>query len=131
MSAADLSAVYRDYLRCLNERRWSDLDEYVADDLSYNGNRMTLADYRALLDADTRATPDLQYQPELLVADGDMVACRLHFQCTPRHTFLGIEPTGEQVCFAEHVFYRFDGRRIVEVWSLIDKDAIREQLSGG
>ncbi|WP_232375429.1 ester cyclase [Mycolicibacterium baixiangningiae] len=30
--------------------------------------------------------------------------------------------------FAEHVFYRFRAERIVEVWSLIDKEAIREQL---
>lgn len=31
--------------------------------------------------------------------------------------------------FAEHVFHRFENQRIVEVWSVIDKEAIREQLS--
>jgi len=35
----------------------------------------------------------------------------------------------EQVAFPEHVFYRFDEWRIVEVWSVIDKEAIREQIS--
>ena len=43
--------------------------------------------------------------------------------------FLGYEPTGERVSFPEHVFYRFDNRQIVEVWSVIDKAAIGEQLS--
>lgn len=90
---------------------------------------MTLADYRALLKEDTRATPDLRFNSELLLADGDTVACRLHFRCTPQQEFLGFEPTGKQVSFAEHVFYRFENQLIVEVWSVIDKDAIREQLS--
>ena len=31
---------------------------------------------------------------------------------------------------AEHVFYRFDSQQIVEVWSLIDKETIREQITG-
>ncbi|MGE2719147.1 ester cyclase [Mycolicibacterium celeriflavum] len=126
--AAPLSTVYRDYLRCLNERRWSELGTFVADRLSYNGKQFTLADYRALLEADTTATPDLQFNPEIIVADDEFVACRLSFRATPRHTFLGIEPTGTQVSFAEHVFYRFEGQRIVEVWSLIDKEAVREQM---
>jgi len=127
--ADDLVAVYRDYLACLNERRWDDLGEFVADELSYNRRRLTLADYRALLDADTTATPDLRYRAEHLLADGDLVACRLWFECVPRQRFLGIEPTGVRVSFAEHVFYRFRQRRIVDVWSLIDKDAVREQMS--
>jgi predicted ester cyclase len=36
----------------------------------------------------------------------------------------------DKVSFPEHVFYRFDDRRIVEVWSVIDKQAVREQVSG-
>jgi predicted ester cyclase len=128
MSEGDLLAVYRDYLRCLNERQWPKLGQFVADQLSYNGRRMSLRDYRAMLEADVDAIPDLQFVPELLLADDHVVACRLFFQCNPRHTFLGFEPTGSQVAFPEHVFYRFDDRRIVEVWSVIDKQAIREQL---
>lgn len=128
MRERDLSAVYREYLRCLNERRWSDLGVFVADRLSYNGKHMALTDYRALLEADTTATPDLRFNPEILLADDRFVACRLYFRCTPQRTFLGIEPTGAQVSFAEHVFYRFEAQRIVEVWSLIDKDSVREQM---
>lgn len=127
----DLLAVYRDYLQCLNERRWPDLGEYVADHLSYNENDMSLADYRAMLEADVHAIPDLHFHAELLLADDHIVACRLHFRCNPRHAFLGFEPPGREVSFAEHVFYRFDDRRIVEVWSVIDKEAIREQLARG
>ena len=129
MTEPDLLAAYHGYLACLNERQWTRLGEYVADQLSYNGRHMTLDDYRAMLEGDTRAIPDLQFHPELLVADDRVVACRLYFRCTPRHAFQGFEPTGRQVEFAEHVFYRFRERRIVEVWSLIDKETIRDQVS--
>jgi len=124
----DLSAVYRHYLACLNERQWSRLGEFVADQLSYNGQPMTLGDYATMLKGDVEAIPDLAFHPDVLLAEGDVVACRLFFRCTPRHAFLGFEPPGGEVEFAEHVFYRFAEQRIVEVWSVIDKHAIGEQL---
>lgn len=129
MTEHDLLTIYRGYLACLNERRWSRLGEYVAVDVSYNGGRLTLAGYRAMLEADTHAIPDLQFHPELLLADDHVVACRLYFRCHPQHAFLGFEPTGGPISFAENVFYRFDEGRIAEVWSVIDKEAIREQVS--
>lgn len=131
MSQGDLTAVYRDYLQCLNQRQWPRLGDFVSAQLSYNGQRMSLQDYRTMLEADVNAIPDLHFHPEVLLADDYVVACRLFFQCTPRQTFLGFEPTGSQISFPEHVFYRFDNRQIVEVWSVIDREAIRKQLSGG
>jgi predicted ester cyclase len=128
MAERELTTVYRAYLECLNERRWSDLGAYVAGELSYNGRRMTLGDYRAMLVADTHSIPDLRFDADIVVAADETVACRLFFRCTPVSTFLGIEPTGGPLSFAEHVFYRFDGGRIVEVWSVIDKESIREQV---
>ena len=127
MQDDNLLETYRSYLGCLNDRRWSALGEYVADDVVHNGRALGLSGYRAMLESDTRAIPDLEFVPEILLADGHVVSCRLFFQCTPQHEFLGFEPTGQRVSFAEHVFYRFDGGRISEVHSLIDRDAVRQQ----
>jgi predicted ester cyclase len=129
MDDGDSLGLYRDYLTCLNERRWVDLGRFVADEVVHNGRPLGVAGYRAMLEADTHAVPDLQFIPAILIADGRTVACRLAFECTPQHTFLGFEPTGEPISFVEHVFYRFEDRRIIEGWSLIDREAIREQLS--
>lgn len=129
MTERDLLTVYRDYLACLNERHWDALGQFVGDDVVYNGVRVGLSGYRAMLEGDAAAIPDLQFVPEILIADDRVVSCRLFFQCTPRDAFLGFEPTGQRVSFAEHVFYRFEKGRIVEVWSLIDKEAVREQIS--
>lgn len=128
--SGDLLQVYRDYLACLNERRWDDLAQFVAEEVVHNGQRLGLSGYRAMLVADTDAIPDLEFTPDILLADDRVVSCRLFFQCTPQQAFLGFEPTGGRVSFPEHVFYAFDNRQIVEVWSVIDKEAICEQLSG-
>ncbi len=72
--------VYRDYLTCLNERRWDDLGRFVADEVRRNGERLGLDGYRTMLEADVRAIPDLQFVPEILIADEHVVSCRLFFQ---------------------------------------------------
>ena len=51
------------------------------------------------------------------------------FDRTPRQRFLGIDAAGRRVSFAEHVFYRFRENRIEQVWSVIDTDGIRRQLT--
>jgi predicted ester cyclase len=129
MTTGSLTVIYYSYLQCLNERRWNGLGEFVCEELSYNQKPLSLAEYRAMLVADADAIPDLRYEAEVIVVDGDFVACRLAFRCTPRATFLGFEPTGMPVSFAEHVFYRFSDGKISEVWSLIDRDAIAAQIA--
>jgi predicted ester cyclase len=128
MTNADLETRYRAYLDVLNERRLDDLVHFVQDELSYNGKTMTRRQYQDMLAADIIAIPDLVFDAQIIVASGDRVACRLVFDCTPRHEFLGFSPNGERVCFAEHVFYHFREGRIAAVSSLIDRPAIEAQL---
>ena len=66
----------------------------------HNQGPIGLTGYRAMLEADTAAISDLQFFAELLVAEADVVACRLVFQCTPQQPFLGFEPTGAQISFS-------------------------------
>jgi predicted ester cyclase len=124
----DLEARYRAYLDALNERRLDDLVDFVRDELSYNGKTMTRRQYQDLIAAHITAIPDLFFDAQIIVASGDQVACRLVFDCTPQHEFLGFSPNGERLRFAEHVFYCFRGGRIAAVSSLIDRAAIEAQL---
>jgi predicted ester cyclase len=128
MTNADLETRYRAYLDALNERRLDDLVLYVQDELSYNGEIMTRRQYQDLIAADITAIPDLIFDAHIVVTSGDNVACRLVFDCTPQHEFLGFSPIGERLVFAEHVFYHFLGGRIAAVSSLIDRSAIEAQL---
>ncbi|WP_433279671.1 ester cyclase [Pseudonocardia xinjiangensis] len=128
MTNADLETRYRAYLEALNGRRLDDLVDYVQDELSYNGETMTRRQYRDMIAADITAVPDLFFDARIVVVNGDEVACRLVFDCTPEHEFLGFPPNGRRVHFAEHVFYRFRDGRIAAVSSLIDRAAIAAQL---
>lgn len=77
MSELDLSAIYRSYLDCLNQRGWASLGQFVDDDVSHNGRPIGLSGYRAMLEQDVRDIPDLRFDIELLVTEPPVVASRL------------------------------------------------------
>jgi predicted ester cyclase len=126
---ASLEARYLAYLDALNDRRFSDLDKFVQDELTYNDVALTRREYVDMIAADIRAVPDLHFDVRLLITENDLVACRLWFDCTPTGTLFGLAPTGRRISFSEHVFYRFRAERIAQVWSLIDRDAVATQLT--
>ncbi|SHN47239.1 ester cyclase [Cryptosporangium aurantiacum] len=130
MSTLDLRSHYTNYIATLNHRRFDDLLTFVCEDLTYNDVSMTSGQYRALLEDDVRRIPDLYFEVMHLIVEGDVVACRLRFDCTPREPFRGLAPTGARVVFTEHVFYRFRDDRISQVWSLLDVEALQNQMRG-
>jgi predicted ester cyclase len=128
MIKADLAAVYRDYIACLNNQDWPHLGQFVHDDVHYNGRRIGLSGYRAMLERDFDAIPDLHFDIQLLISEPPHVGCRLRFDCTPKGELFGLKVDGKKVLFTENVFYEFRGSQIVQVWSAIDKAAIEAQL---
>lgn len=129
MTKAGLPDIYRGYIDCLNEQAWPNLGRFVGDDVHYNGERIGLSGYRAMLERDFRAIPDLFFDIRLLVCEPPHVASRLRFDCTPTGSLFGIPVNGRRVTFTENVFYAFREERIETVWSVIDKAAIAAQLS--
>jgi predicted ester cyclase len=119
---------YRAYIACLNRQDWPNLHRFVVDDARHNGRPFGLAGYRAMLERDFEAIPDLRFNIELMVCEPPHVASRLRFDCRPKGSFLGLPVNGRRVNFAENVFYRFESDKIGEVWSVIDKAAIEAQL---
>jgi predicted ester cyclase len=129
LAGPDLADLYRAYIDCLNRRDWADLGRYVHDDAVHNGRPLGVSGYRAMLEQDVRAIPDLRFEIQLLIAEPPRIAARLGFDCTPRGAFLGLPVNGRRVCFAENVFYEFRAGKVAQVWSVIDKAAIEAQLS--
>ncbi len=127
--SAELERIYRGYLDALNDRRLADLGQFVHDEVTRNGRTMTCQQYAQFIADDVDAIPDLRYTIDQLVSGDGTVAARLWFDCTPVREFAGIPVNGARVQFAEHVFYRFRDGRIEQVWSLIDTNAIRDQLT--
>ena len=128
MLKTDLSALYRDYIACLNEQDWSELKNFVHEDVSRNGRRIGISGYREMLEQDFQDIPDLRFTILLLMCDPPYIACRLGFDCTPKGNFLGLDVNGKRVSFTENVFYEFRQGKIVQVWSVIDKATIEAQI---
>ncbi len=128
MIETDLCDVYRDYIACLNKQDWQKLEQFVYDEVYYNGQRIGLLDYREMLERDFYEIPDLYFGIQLLISDAPYIASRLSFDCTPKGKFLGLHVNGKRISFTENVFYEFRGERIEQVWSVIDKAAIEAQL---
>lgn len=128
MTSTDLADLYRAYIACLNRQDWRQLGRFVGDEVRYNGEPVGLSGYRAMLEGDFRAIPDLRFEIGLLVVDPPRVASRLLFDCTPAGLLFGLPVNGRRIRFAENVFYEFRDGRIAEVWSIIDKAAVEAQL---
>ncbi len=128
MAGVDLSEIYRNYIACLNKQDWPNLGKFVHEDVYYNDAYLGLSGYRAMLEADFRAIPDLHFDIRLLICEPPQVASRLQFDCTPKGMLFGMAVNGRRVQFAENVFYEFLNGQIRNVWSIIDKAAIAAQL---
>jgi predicted ester cyclase len=128
MIKADLSDVYRDYIACLNKQDWPKLEQFVNDEVHYNGQRIGILGYREMLEKDFCEISDLYFDIQLLISDPPYIASRLKFDCTPKGKFLGLLVNGKRVSFTENVFYEFRRNKIWQVWSVIDKAAIEAQL---
>lgn len=125
---SELGDIYEDYIECLNGQDWERLEQFVHEDVVHNDRPLGLAGYRAMLEGDFDATPDLRFTMELCVSEPPFVSSRLWFDCTPKGELFGLAVNGRRIRFAENVFYRFQAGRIVQVWSVIDKSAIEAQL---
>ena len=130
MTQDELTTLYRRYITCLNHQDWDTLSHFVHPDVTYNGARVGLAGYRAMLERDFREIPDLVFRIQLLVAEPPNVASRLNFNVTPRGEFFGLPINGRKVRFDENVFYECIDGKFAHVWSVIDKAAIEQQLVG-
>jgi steroid delta-isomerase-like uncharacterized protein len=128
MTAFDVAKIYRAYIACLNSQDWENLGRFVQDDVLRNGTALGLEGYRQMLQSNFEQMPDLRFDIQILVAEPPRIAARLWFDVTPHGEFLGLPVEGRKVAFAENVFYEFRDGRIQEVWSVIDKAAIEDQI---
>ena len=128
MIKTDLSAIYRDYIACLNKQDWPTLGHFVHHEVNYNGQQIGLSGYRRLLERDFSEIPDLHFNIQLLISDPPYIASQLAFDCSPKAKFLGLDVNGRRVSFTENVFYEFEREKICRVWSVIDKTAIEAQI---
>ena len=74
------------------------------------------------------AMPDLNYDEEDIIAEGDKVVTRYTARFTHKGTFMGIPPTGKQIVAKGVEINRIKDGKIVETWDFLDYRGIMTQL---
>lgn len=72
--------------------------------------------------------PDLKIHIDELVGEGNLVDWRVTASGTHNGPFQGVPATGKPVKFGAHYTFCFDGGRIVERWSTIDRLSLLAQI---
>ena len=77
------------------------------------------------------AFPDVHFVIEDVVQQDDRLAARVTLEGTQRTDFAGISATGRRMKVYDFATYRIVDGKIADVWSLIDMQAMHDQLQGG
>ena len=113
------------------------LDKYVASNARVHsmtpGNVAgTGLDYlKARAASLLKAFPDVKFVIEDFIQQGDRLAARVTLEGTHRADFAGIPATGKRMKVYDFAMYRIVDGKITDIWSLIDMQAMRDQLKGG
>ena len=78
-----------------------------------------------------KAFPDVKFVIEDFIQQGDRLAARVTLEGTHRADFAGIPATGKRMKVYDFAMYRIVDGKITDIWSLIDMQAMRDQLKGG
>ena len=129
--------IERQYRRLLEEaiteRRTDVVDDLVSDDVLMHttvGPELIRGPdgLKAHLRAYHRAFPDLVCDLESVVTSGSTLAAHWTMTGTHEGPFRGIEPTGAKISVQGMEISRFENRRFVERWVLVDSLGLLEQL---
>jgi predicted ester cyclase len=108
------------------------LDEVCAPDyaMHFAGNPkpLTRDEHKQIARAFYAAFPDIRHNIEDLIAVDDKVVARMTYPGTHRGEWQGIAPTGKHVAYDAVVIARITGRKIVEMWALLDLLSLMQQL---
>ena len=75
-----------------------------------------------------RGFPDVISTIEDLIVEGDKVVARWRSHATHQGEYMGIPPTGNRVEFTGISFYRIEGGKIAQSWTVEDQFGLMRQI---
>ncbi|MFC5061869.1 ester cyclase [Actinomycetospora atypica] len=129
MSTEDLRSFYGRYLAELNAHETGRMDEFIHDEPTLNGSPGTRDDVLAVQRQAMAAVPDLHWELQELLVDGDRLAARLVNTGTPAREWLGAAPTGASFRIVEFAIYQVRDGRFLHMTALHDGEELRRQLA--
>jgi predicted ester cyclase len=111
------------------DKMWSEGKLDVADEIIAPNHTMHIRGEGYQWDAEAvkklvsgwlKAFPDLKFEVQDFIADGNKVAVLLHFTGTHQGELWGIAPTGKKIEYSEMLLIRCEKGKCVEEWGVYD-----------
>lgn len=127
-----MDAVVKRWLDWWNTGDVAVADELYAPDYERHGldGASDVAAVKALVGMYRAAFPDLHFEVEDAITDGDRVAIRWWGTGTHQGPLRGLEPTGRSIAMPGVDILRIRDDRLVESWAVYDRMELRSQLQG-
>ena len=125
MSAEENKAIIRRLFdEVYNDQDFDVLDEMVAQDVVNHSateeHKHGIEGFKYVMEWGAALMPDGRYEILDMIAEGEMVACRVRVSGTMQGELFGVAPTGKSFT-AEHVhWHRVAGGKLVERWAVRD-----------
>ena len=105
-------------------------DEFHAPEFIIHDHRgdSTLKQFHQFMSTVVDAFPDIKYNAEDIIAEGDKVVCRYTWTGTHKGVFQGIPPTGKRIKLEGILIAKIAGGRQVEAWVVTDRLGVLQQL---
>jgi len=128
--ATENKALIRDYVETWNQGNLEELCNYWSADMRHY-TRTQAHGYDAvkgIVGSFMQAFPDLRFDIEDIVAEGDRVVTRMTARATNSGSYMGLPPTGKKINCAVMGIARLEKGKIVEHWGVTDELAMMAQI---
>jgi steroid delta-isomerase-like uncharacterized protein len=120
------------YEEAVNGRNMDVIDEFVKEDVIENEEFPGIASGREGVKQFFRmmveAFPDLRFDVQDVIAEGDRVAARCVMTGTHQGQFMDIPATGKKVTVHLIDIFRFEGGKLAEHWGVTDQVSMLQQM---
>jgi len=129
---ANIASCKRFYAEVANKGNVALVDEFASEDFieheEFPGLEPTRDGVKQFFTMMRAAFPDLHFDVEFFMADGDKVAAYLTINGTHKGEFMGMAPTGNKISVRTVDIIRMKDGKAVEHWGVSDTMAMMEQL---
>jgi predicted ester cyclase len=132
MSEQDKALARRFYEDIMNKKRMDVIDELISRDYIDHsplpGQGPGLQGLKDSFSMLLKAFPDLRFEIEQMVAEGDTVVTRFTGTGTHKGELMGAAPTGKKITIHGIDMFRVSGGKAVEIWHQGDDMMVMMQL---
>lgn len=116
-----------------NQERFETIEPLFAETFTFHvrgtDRTMTVDELREIVRRWHVGFPDLRFEIHAAVASGDRAAVHATLRGTHDGPWGDLDATGRSISVEHMFFFRLEDDWLVEVWELLDRDALRSQLT--